>query len=172
MLQKKRLALFGIVWYLSISLVYIATLYISYNYMSKDIKINNKLDYVSPLAKEIDKLVKDVYISNCLSESKYPYLLSAIAQVESDFRPQIIGDSGDSIGLFQIQEKHWGLVPDSIPDQIKKAEMIFDSLSGGRTQHQMIAKWNGSGWKAERYAKKVERRLHEFRKTKKDCSFR
>lgn len=54
--------------------------------------------------------------------------LTAIAKVESSFTPSACGDSGSSVGMFQIQKKHWGVVPINIYQQAKKASVILKSV--------------------------------------------
>jgi hypothetical protein len=105
--------------------------------------------------KSIYKMVGDKHIANTLACSKYPRILTAIAKVESDFRPQIVGDSGDSVGLFQIQPKHHGAVPETIEGQTKHAERILDELIRQHGMPKAIERYNGKGQQARRYKQKV-----------------
>ena len=98
---------------------------------------------------------KDEYITDIIANSKYPYTLTAIAKVESDFRPNIRGDHGKSYGLYQIQERHWGYVPRTIEGQTRVAERIVGSLVDEHGYSRAIERYNGSGKDAKRYRHKV-----------------
>lgn len=74
--------------------------------------------------------------------------LTAIARVESSFNPTICDDSGASIGMFQIQPKHHGVVPSNIYLQAKKAKEVLHTMKS-------IRAYNGSGKAAKRYEAKV-----------------
>lgn len=111
---------------------------------------------VSKRERAIAILCKDDYIASEIAKSKYDFLAAAIAKVESDCRPQIIGDNGDSYGLFQVQSKHWNLPEnDTVPAQIKHFENIIDSLVSGNSKISYITRYNGKGKKARLYRKKV-----------------
>ena len=103
----------------------------------------------------IKEVCPDRHISKVLDQSKYKYVLTAIASVESSYRPQVKGDSGDSFGLYQIQSRHWGRFGDSLEDQTKKAETILDALGAKKDIKTAIRKYNGSGQRAKAYQKKV-----------------
>jgi hypothetical protein len=75
--------------------------------------------------------------------------LTAIAEVESNFDTHAVGDSGASIGMFQIQPHHHGVVPVNIYLQAKKASSILSEV-------KMISKYNGSGKAARLYEAKVK----------------
>ena len=105
--------------------------------------------------KKIYAQVKDVHIANTLAKSKYPKILTAIAKVESDCRPQVKGDSGKSFGMFQIQEQHWGKVGDSVEDQTASAEKIVTALYKKHGFPKCIERYNGKGRQARDYKKKV-----------------
>lgn len=59
-----------------------------------------------------------------VTATKRPALMAAIAVKESNADPQAVGDSGDSKGAFQVQEKHWGPVSDSPVQQALQAEIL------------------------------------------------
>lgn len=81
--------------------------------------------------------------------------LTAIAEVESNFNPSARGDSGDSVGMFQIQPKHWGYVPKNVYAQTSKAKDILKAV-------KKISCYNGSGYKAKQYAKQVNLKRKEI----------
>lgn len=76
--------------------------------------------------------------------------LTAIARVESSFSPSVRGDGKASVGCFQIQPKHWGVVPSSIYSQAKKARGILQTVGS-------IKNYNGCGEGARIYEAKVLR---------------
>ena len=100
-------------------------------------------------------MCKDKYITDVLANSKYPYTLTAIAKVESDFRPNVRGDHGKSYGLYQIQERYWGYVPRTIEGQTRVAERVIESLVNEHGYSRAIKHYNGSGKDAERYRRRV-----------------
>ena len=105
---------------------------------------------------------KDPYIAKCISETKYPYTLAAIAKVESDYRPQIVGDKGASHGLLQIQRKWYGDIPDSVSAQCAKGESIFDGHYRRHSYRDAISKYNGTGKPSRVYADKVLKAKREI----------
>ena len=158
-LIKKPVALFLFLCYNILILSYITPLGVIiykqslYNksYNKEDPKGSSNIVY-----NKIYKYSKDKYISEAIANnSNYPITLAAIAKVESDYRPQAIGDSGDSIGMFQIQPKHHGAVPNRVPEQVKKADKIFSGLVKQHGYYEAIKRYNGSGKQAEQYRNKV-----------------
>lgn len=77
--------------------------------------------------------------------------LARIAKVESDFTPHIVGDSGESIGMFQIQPKHHGFVPSNVFAQVAKARDVFV-----HTFNRSFVRYNGTGKQAIRYATRAK----------------
>ena len=113
--------------------------------------IINKQAYI-----KIYKYSNDAYIAESICDTKYPYQLAAIAKVESNYKPLVRGDSGSSFGLFQIQKKHWGKVPERVPDQVAKAEGIYTSLLQKHKSFDLATtRWNGKGKKAKIYTAQV-----------------
>lgn len=105
---------------------------------------------------KLERYIGDKHIAEVISKTKYPVLIAAIAKVESDYRPQIRGDNGESWGMYQIQPKHHGWLGDSIEDQTKLCERIVHGLLvRKRIDRLAIAKYNGSGVKSIKYAVKV-----------------
>ena len=96
-----------------------------------------------------------------VSHTKNPKLMAAIAVVESNGNPKAVGDSGASIGAFQVQPRHWGKVSsDNALMQALQAEKILDELladSRGRLR-QSLARYNGGTRppaRSYRYADKI-----------------
>lgn len=78
-------------------------------------------------------------------KTKKPFLMAAIAIKESNGKPKAVGDSGDSKGAWQVQEKHWSKVPTSATEQALQAEKILEELvqsSRGKLRSG-LAKYNG-----------------------------
>lgn len=161
--MKKVLALFLTLCYLISNIIFI--LYIIY---PKGYNTSNRGSIKNPLSNK-DKIrlyVKDEYISeSIINNTKYPILLAAIAKVESNYRPQIKGDNGASHGLFQIQRKHWGVVPDGVPDQVAKCDRIFRELERKHGYYDAIRHYNGSGRGAEAYRRRVLQVKKEIERT-------
>lgn len=105
--------------------------------------------------KKIYAMTKDIHIANTLAKSRYPKILTAISKVESDFRPQVYGDSGDSYGLFQLQEKHWGPIGESVEEQTRAAERVVGVLIERHGFPKCIERYNGRGQRAREYRKRV-----------------
>lgn len=61
--------------------------------------------------------------------TKKPRLMAAIAIKESNGNPGAIGDNGASKGAFQVQSKHWGVVPNDAIKQALQSERILEELS-------------------------------------------
>lgn len=160
---KKPLALFLFMCYNIYILSYVTplgvTLYKYYYYYNKSIyNIDSKESIYNKdfIYTNINKYIKNKYIAEAIyTNSKYPITLAAIAKVESDYNLQAIGDSGDSIGMFQIQPKHHGSVPKDISGQVKKADIIFSGLVSQYGYYTAIKRYNGSGKSAEVYRNKV-----------------
>lgn len=92
-----------------------------------------------------------------VTKTKNPKLMTAIAVVESNGNHRAVGDSGASRGAFQVQPAHWGPVPSTATEQAQQAEKILEELvasSRGRLRSG-LAKYNGKGPKARRYAARV-----------------
>jgi hypothetical protein len=118
----------------------------------------------------IDKLVKNERIAKAIKKTKYPYTLAAIAKRETGgtFNPNLIGDRGQSFGLYQIQEKHWGKFDKSIEGQTKKAEEILDELIKAHRYTKAVERWNGSGRMARVYRDDVLKTVSLLRRQDKD----
>ena len=92
--------------------------------------------------------------------TKKPSLMAAIAIKESNGNPGAIGDNGASKGAFQVQSKHWGVVPNDAIKQALQSERILEELSRasrGRLR-RTLAMYNGGAnppAKSYRYADSV-----------------
>ena len=87
-----------------------------------------------------------VEMACAVTKTKNPPLMAALAIRESNARPQINGDGGNSHGAFQIQPKHWGSVPNTATEQALKAEKILDELTRDdrrRSLRSALARYNG-----------------------------
>lgn len=108
------------------------------------------------------KVKQPIEIGIAVCKTKNPRLMAAIAIKESSGDTKAIGDSGDSRGAFQVQEKHWSKVPSTATEQALQAEKILEELvasSRGRLRSG-LEKYNTGrvGTKAgERYATDVLR---------------
>jgi hypothetical protein len=163
--HKKVLAIFLILVHMYYNISLIVTI-------NNKLKTNNSIYRASikkpPISnkEKIRLYVKDDYISESIySNTKYPLLLAAIAKVESNYRPQIRGDGGDSHGLFQIQPHHWGYVPEAVPAQVIKCDRIFRELERRHGYYGAIKHYNGSGRGAEAYRRRVLDVKKEIEKT-------
>lgn len=95
-----------------------------------------------------------------ISHTKNPKLMAAIAVVESNGNPKAVGDSGASIGAFQVQPMHWGKVnTENALEQAIQAEEILEALLAERGRlRQALAQYNGGSrppHRAYRYADHV-----------------
>lgn len=63
-----------------------------------------------------------------VTATRRPALMAAIAVAESNGDPAAVGDGGESLGAFQVQEKHWGEVSASPVQQALQAERILEGL--------------------------------------------
>ena len=77
----------------------------------------------------------------------------AVAWCESRFDPNVIGDHGDSRGLFQIHKTHWGwLDEDRLFEPRYNAEMAFQ-LSKGCDDYGNCkpggTDWSSWAWKCQ-----------------------
>jgi hypothetical protein len=109
----------------------------------------------SIVEQKIHKYCKDEYIANILSKSKRPYIMAAIAKVESDYRPHIIGDGGDSYGMFQINRRFHKWPNDGLECQLNASERILNPLIVQYGLTEGIRRYNGRGKDARRYAQRV-----------------
>lgn len=113
--------------------------------------INNKEAY-----KKILTYTKDESLSEIICDTKYPYVLAAIAKIESDYDANALNKVTKAKGLFQIMQKHWGYVPKHPAAQIFKAERVYTNLlSEHKSFNKATERWNGSGREARLYAKQV-----------------
>ena len=112
---------------------------------------------------KLEKYIGDKYIAECIAKSKYPYLMAAIGKVESDYRPQIVGDNGASHGLFQIQPKYWKY-DDRVEHQVDSCGRILKQLITKHGLASGVARYNGSGPRARSYSKRVIELAREIEK--------
>ena len=109
----------------------------------------------SPTQIKLEKYIGDKYIAEVISNSKYPFIIAAIGKVESDYRPQAIGDGGESHGLYQIQPRHWHPYDDRVGHQTAHCERILGHLFAKYGVVRGLERYNGGGASARRYSKRV-----------------
>lgn len=93
-----------------------------------------------------------------IAKTDHPEILAAIAYretVRGGYDHTAFGDQGRSKGLFQIQERHWGHVPDDIEGQVNKANTVFNYLVKKHGKKEAVRRWNGSGPRARAYQRYV-----------------
>lgn len=96
---------------------------------------------------------KPLEMAIAVSKTKDPALFAALAIAESTGNPSATGDGGRSKGAFQVQEKHWGPVPETATEQALQAEKILEDLlqdSSLRDDRRgslryALARYNGGG---------------------------
>lgn len=110
---------------------------------------------------KLREYIQDEYIAEVISNSVNPRLYAAVAKVEADYRPQIIGKAGEK-GMFQILEKFHGKVPDDLTGQLRKAESILEPLIKKHGLRKGISRYNGKGRKAQLYAAKILKTMQEI----------
>lgn len=114
---------------------------------------------------KLEKHIGDEYISEEIAKSKYPYLMAAIKLEESGLSgPYIVGDGGDSLGMFQIQPQHWGEFDYRVDKQVAHCQKIIDYLisKNKKSLHSAISRYNGRGVKADKYANRVLSKAREI----------
>jgi hypothetical protein len=74
----------------------------------------------------------------------------------------VTGDKGKSKGAFQVQERHWGKVPKTMKGQMEQHDKILVELLESVGETKGIMAYNGSGYKAKRYYKKVRKQSFEL----------
>lgn len=96
-----------------------------------------------------------------VENSKYLKIASAQAVVESRVEPKAIGKKKEK-GAFQVQEKHWGKVADILELQTRQHSDILSDLIEEKGDVKIAIKaYNGSGKKADQYARLVIRNMRE-----------
>ena len=117
----------------------------------------------NPILQKLETYIGDKHIAKAISrvrgtikingkEVPKAYLVAAIGKIESDYRPQIVGDGGDSYGLFQIQRKHHGRFTDGLESQVDKCESILRPLKQTITGYHTGADIHDSVEAAKRHA--------------------
>lgn len=105
---------------------------------------NQEINFIIEFAKNGSSHPIEMGLAVC--KTKNPRLMTAIAIKESNGRPKAIGDSESSKGAFQVQEKHWGKVPNTATEQALQAEKILDELVASSPRGNLrsgLAKYNG-----------------------------
>lgn len=95
---------------------------------------------------------EELAIALLLCPPDYREVLAAIAVRETNGDPTVIGSVGEK-GIFQVREKYWGRVPQDIAGQVLQASYIYATLHKSYgSEYRAVKAYNGSGYKAERYA--------------------
>lgn len=140
----------------TVSLSTIAAIHIS---LIKTPPVALKSSVQAPIISKTEQVIasysKDPYIASVIAKTKYPLTLTAIAKVESDFRPKAIGDKGMSYGMYQIQKRFHGEFGDTVEEQTDKAEEILEKLIDEQGYYEAIRAYNGSGEQSRKYRAKV-----------------
>lgn len=102
---------------------------------------------------------------------KYELILGVIS-VETDFRPKLVGDGGDSFGLMQIQPKWWSEVMsrEGVTDLLDPLQnircgcaIITELINKYGTEYRALQVYNtGRPNTKNGYADKVYRRMDEL----------
>lgn len=136
------------------SLAYAVMLLISLK-PNKDVP-QYRVKHKNPVQVKIERYIKDPYIAEVISKRKRPYLLAAIKLIETEQAgPYITGDDGDSIGMFQVQPRHWNKVEYEVSKQVIQCEKIVEFLIDKHGISKGIERYNGSGRNARHYSKRV-----------------
>lgn len=93
--------------------------------------------------------------AKAVNQSKRKYLAAAIVTRESKGNYRAVGDSGKSMGLYQIQPQHWGKVPTDPKLQTAKHDWIMDQLVDNVGIPKAVERYNGQGSDARQYKKAV-----------------
>lgn len=135
---------------------YIGTIKVSpVNYGSSKSAIISQAIYVSEEAANaeavaffpvpLDQDTQIFIIRKCEKMHIEPSVIMAMIDQESDFRPDCIGDNGDSVGLMQVQEKHHRERMDKLgvtdlADPLQNVTVGMDYLA------ELLDKGNGLEW--------------------------
>jgi hypothetical protein len=114
-----------------------------------------KIEWV--VAEYVTDPLEVLVLSQWIAEAKHWKAVVAVGSQEG--LKDVKGDGGDSEGRFQVQKKHWGIVPRSVSGQVKQCDKILDELldaSGGKVAG-MLQSYNGSGIGATLYAKRASK---------------
>jgi len=121
-----------------------------------------KEEPINPVKFKLIKYTKDPHLAEVISKTTYPTQLAAIAKVESNFRPLIKGDGGDSFGLYQINSRWWGKTGETLEQQTEKAERLLDYYTRQYGATEALRRWCGSGKAAKIYQAKVLKEIKEI----------
>jgi len=89
-------------------------------------------------------------------------LATAQGLVESNLNPWVVGKAKEH-GAWQVIEKYHGRVPATILGQFWHYTAIMDGLiTEYKTVEKAITRYNGSGEKARRYCRRVQKKALEL----------
>lgn len=94
-----------------------------------------------------------------LANTFAPKRLAAIASKESNFRKTAVSPDGHDKGAYQVREKEWGKVPQTISSQTKQAEkVLLEKMADARgSLDEATVRYNGFNEKARKYGRDVKR---------------
>lgn len=122
--------------------------------LTPKLKIKEFIKHNSSLTTEQADALADRFIVHGYERAKW---LAATAKVESDFRSDAIGKSGE-VSMFQILKWPKGKNPKSIDDSINEAlKVISEKEKASKTTFEAIRRYNGNPRKKQTliYANKV-----------------
>lgn len=133
-------------------------------------RLNKEQPTIAPVYIEIDPNIKSLHwlssffqkyntsnadelaVALLLAPPDFREVLAAIVVKESNGNPNALGKAGER-GLFQVRERYWGKVPKGITAQVLQASYIYATLYGRHgSEYRAVKAYNGSGYKAEKYA--------------------
>lgn len=122
--------------------------------MTPQLKIKEFIKHNSSLTTEQASTLAERFIVHGYERAKW---LAATAKVESDFRSDAVGTSGE-LSMFQILKWPKGKNPKSIDDSIQEAlKVISEKEKSSKTTFESIRRYNGNPRKKQTliYANKV-----------------
>lgn len=100
-----------------------------------------------------------------MPQRKQAMTLAAIAHretVRGGYDHHAIGDGGKSKGLFQIQQRLHGAVPDDLEGQVAQATDLFLDYARRYGYRAAVKRWNGDGPLAQGYQRHVLAMVREM----------
>lgn len=128
--------------------------YVDSSIVTPKLKIKEFIKHNSSLTTEQADALADRFIDHGYDRAKW---LAATAKVESDFRVDAVGKSGE-VSMFQILKWPKGKNPRSIDDSIEEAlKVLSEKEKSSKTTFESIRRYNGNPRKKQTliYANKV-----------------
>lgn len=100
----------------------------------------------------------------CVEAGADPFLLAAIATIESNANPWSPKGAAGEQGAWQVRAKYWGHVPADVFGQAAQAERVIRTLIGQHgSLRKALIRYNGQGPAARRYAERVLKIYEEIK---------